>query len=347
MNKLIKTLCDKNLRYFFVGLIALSVAFILTIISALGLCSITCAKANDYTLFGGPFQLFGFLFFAGLIILQLLTLKYNEYKSLLALLIYSALGAEIYFIWIQKVEIGTFCPVCISIALCILIAAFAATKNINHQGVIMSKFQKGLTFLASTLTGFVIAFFGVAEVDVLEAKENNLKKELAFGKQDSPIEMYLFSDWACPACRQLEPKLEHLSAVLMTHGKLYFIDHAIHPETLNFTPYHLSFMLHDKNKYFQLREILSQISDQTKSPTDDEVEKAIKKVGVKYDQVDYADVALALRYFKSLGMKFNINGTPTLVIINTETKKGKKLKGSDAINEKNALEAIAAIETKK
>lgn len=207
----------------------------------------------------------------------------------------------------------------------------------------MSKLQQGLSTATAICAGFIVAYFGVAEHDELLAQENDLRAELAFGDKDSPIEMYLFSDWACPACRKLESKLDTLAPVLMAQGRVYFVDHAIHPETLNFTPYHLSFMLKNKDHYLELREALTEISDETKAPTEDQVEEAVSHAGAKYYELDYSEVATAIRYFKKLGKKYNIKGTPTLVIINKETKKGKKLKGTNAITEKNVLEAINKI----
>jgi protein-disulfide isomerase len=207
----------------------------------------------------------------------------------------------------------------------------------------MSKLYQGLSTFTAICAGFIVAYFGVAEHNPLEAQESALKSQMAFGDQNSPIEIYLFSDWTCPACKKLEPRVASLGKAFMAQEKVYFIDYAIHPESLNFTPYHVSFMLHNKNQYFQLRDALSHIATKTTSPTETEVEQAMSQIGAKYNELDYTTVASAISYFKELGKKFKVEGTPTVVLINTETKKEKKLVGMNEITETNVFEAIQKI----
>ena len=46
-----------------------------------------------------------------------------------------------------------------------------------------------------------------------------------------------------------------------------------------------------------------------------------------------------------VGEKFKIKGTPTMVIINREAKKGKKLTGNKEITKDNALKAIETLKS--
>ena len=57
-------------------------------------------------------------------------------------------------------------------------------------------------------------------------------------------------------------------------------------------------------------------------------------------------MALGLKYFKTLGTEFDINSTPTLVLVNEATKKGKKLYGFAEINEENINKAIDKLSEK-
>jgi uncharacterized membrane protein len=133
MQKVRNLLKNNVLKYHLLTLFALFFSFFLATISLLGLCASACSETKHYTLFGGSFEVFGLLFFGILIFLQLLSTHYIKLKGLIALLISSALGAEIYFIWIQKAIIGSFCPICLSIATCILIANYGALKSYNEE----------------------------------------------------------------------------------------------------------------------------------------------------------------------------------------------------------------------
>ena len=82
------------------------------------------------------------------------------------------------------------------------------------------------------------------------------------------------------------------------------------------------------------------MSRRTKNPTEDQIEEGSANLGVTYDQLNYSDVALAIRYFRELSQQFKIRATPTMVIVNTDTRKGKKLKGNEEITRRNALIAI-------
>lgn len=207
----------------------------------------------------------------------------------------------------------------------------------------MKPFINSLFSSTALVVGLLAAFLGTSKYDAMEAAENTIKENIVFGPKDSNVEVFLFTDWACPACRKLEPGLEKMSNGITKDARLYFIDHAIHPETLNFIPYHLSFMLNNKPQYFKLRDMLTSISEKTGTPTEEQVAAAASKLGVKYNELNYADVAMGIKYFKALGEKFKIEGTPTMVIVNTETKKGKKLTGNNEITAENIQQAISTL----
>src|ERR1700733_2163367 len=333
------------------GIIA--AGLILTLISFLRLCSEECSAGHNYRLFGVTFEAVGFVFFGMLAVTHSFAKKYSFLGFIQLLLFAGAIGAEGMFIVVQKYEIGTWCPVCLTIASIVLIGAivqgYAYTKQnqymtrSDNQRKNMQTIWNRVAPFAAIGVGFVVTFFGVTKHDALQAAQEAIKDKIAFGNIKSDIEIYLFTDWACPACRKLEPTVEKLVPEIMQNNQFFFVDHVIHPETLNFIPYNLSFMLNNKSEYFRLRHMLGEISKETSTPTEDQITKGAAKLGVTFRELNYSDVAAGTKYFKSLGEKFKIRGTPTTVLINKDTKKGRKLTGNNEIKKKNIIKSINAL----
>lgn len=353
---MIKALLPKTLNdwLFLIIVLASFTGFILSVISFFKICSKVCSEVHNWRLFGMPFEYFGGLFFIPLLTFLTLSKKYPKLLGWSGLMLAGATGAEIKFILLQKYQICSWCPICLSIAACIFIA-FAAfiikygteMKTLFRQGLrgeIMNGYLKGFAGFSLLVLGFLIATVGCTRFNPLEAAENTIKESLAFGKRESPIEVYLFTDWACPACRELEPDIEKMAPAIMEKGTLTFVDHAIHTETLNYSPYNVSFAVKNKPQYFRLREGLTELSAKTDSPTDEQIEKIAAKEGIKYQQLNFADITLSQKYFKQLAKQFGVSKTPTMVIINAKTKKGKKLIGVAEITESNVLKAIDSLE---
>jgi protein-disulfide isomerase/uncharacterized membrane protein len=341
---------------FVISSLALIAGMILSFISWERICAEECGDVHNYRLFGLPFETFGFIFFPLVIIFHFLSPFYRIFGIFSGFMLASAVGAEASFILVQKYVIGHWCPVCLSLAATIGLAAtmyfidfIIKLKSVIKEGIrseIMSRYRQSLASLIIIILGFTFAHIGLGKVDQLQAIENSVKDSIAFGDPKSPIEIYIFTDWACPACRQLEPNLVKMIPTLAKEAKITFVDFAIHPETLNYTPYNLSFMINNKVKYLELRDALTKLSLKTGSPSDHDVEDAIATTGAAYHQLNYADVALGIKYFKHLGDEFDIDQTPTMVIINRTTKKGKKLFGGADITEENVQKAIDALSKK-
>ncbi len=283
---------------------------------------------------------------------------FSRWRSFVGLLIAGAAGAELQFILIQKYKIGAWCPVCLSIAACVGLAFFCFAFRIFLEmkeeiaqdtgkrvtkGDLMTTIWKGIAGVSLCALGFFVALIGVAKMDPLAAAEETLKESLVFGKKDSPIEVYLFTDWACPSCRSVEAKLDTLLPILLENVRLTFVDHAIHSQTLNFSPYNVSFMIHNKAEYFKLRHALTELSRKTGTPKEEQVERLANVVGTRHEPLNFADVDLSQKYFKALAREFGVRGTPTMIFVNRETKKGKKLVGSGQISEENVAKAIATL----
>lgn len=338
---------------FAIASLAIAGAIALTVASWLHLCSQACNEGHNYRIFGFTFEMMGLMLFPVIAITHLLGYKIRMFHTITAWILYSTMGAELIFIYIQKFKIGSWCPICLSIAGCLAVATlayfnsysenFRTSLETGERGKIMNSVYKGMAGIVFFVTGFLLAFVGVAKQSPLQAAENSVKESIAFGNLSSPIEVFIFTDWRCSSCRKLEPVIEYMMPEVMKHARVTFVDDAIHPETLNFTPYNLSFMVHNKAKYFALRNALGDLAEETKTPTDEQVEAIAKKNGVQYKQLNYADVALGIKYYNQLVKKLDVEGTPTLVVVNRSTKKGKKLEGTGEITQANVIKAIETL----
>lgn len=330
---------------YWVILLSIFSGFALSIVSWEKICSQACSEGHNYRLYRQPFEFFGFAYFITLGIIHIFSRKYSLLLPFMAILLVSGLASETVFIYLQKYKIGKWCPVCLAIAATIGIAFIAFItgyfyKLKSYEDQIMKHLANAGIGTFVFIASFFFVFFGVEKHNPLLAQENTIKENIVFGNHKSPVEVYVFTDWACPACRSLEPALEKMSSEIMKKAKLTFVDFAVHTETLNYTPYNLSFMVYNKDKYFKLRNALSDLSEKTGTPTDQQIEKLAISVGTRYRQLNYSDVALGIKYYKHLIDQLNIEGTPTIAVINRDTKKGKKLAGTTEISEENVLKAI-------
>jgi len=335
--------------YAFAG-IALLAAFILTIISWLELCSHACAASHDYRLYGFKIVSIGFIILPLLLTTHLLSRYFKALETITGWMICAALGSEFVFIYIQKYEIGHWCPVCLGIAAALLIAGsvyfshfygnFRIALKRKNKGQLMHMIYKGCIGSCFFLIGFIFAFIGIGTENQLQAEENTIKERIAFGDPSKPIAVYIFTDWRCPACRSLEPMFEQFTPTIMSKATVTFVDDPVHPDSLNFTPYNLSFMANNKSQYLALRGSLTQLSEETKAPTDAQINAIAQKHGTNYAPISFSDVAVANRYFEELIDTLNVEGTPTVVIVNKQTHKNKRLGGIEEVTEENILKAI-------
>src|SRR4030042_6182135 len=94
----------------------------------------------------------------------------------------------------------------------------------------------------------------------------------------------------------------------MARAKLLFIDIPIHTETMNFIPYHLSFLVREKAKYLEIRKTLLRLAEPTKEPTPEEIQKAVAPLGVTYRPLNFADVNAGVQNFQSVTQAFREEG---------------------------------------
>jgi hypothetical protein len=113
---------------------------------------------------------------------------------------------------------------------------------------------------------------------------------------------------------------------------------------MNFTPYNLAFLIHDKAHYFKARKVLLELTEKTESPTDEEIEKSATQKGLRFQELSFTDVKSGMDFFDQVVKKYHLRATPTLVIVNTRTGRYVKLEGGSEITEKNVMTALKKME---
>ena len=326
----------------------LATGLILSVASALNACAAeACSEAHRYALLGISMPLLGIGFFIVAGILYEFSVKKAFMKPLFLWLMFCASGAEVAFLLIQKFRIQKWCPLCLGVAATVycvtLVTSFEGIKNmiarVNLRGIMIMPLMKKIVTIALVFTaGFFLAYRGMEKGDAEESVP-----KIFLGKQDSSVEVFIMTDWFCPACQKAEQEIERAVPVLEKRAKVFFVDVAIHPETLNYTPYNLSFLSYEKSKYMELRKALLGLTKKTKDPTPDDVKGAITPLNVVYKQLSFLDATKGIKFYEGVRTEFKVNATPTVVIRNTKTGKVTKLVGINEISEANLVKAVDQI----
>jgi uncharacterized membrane protein len=323
--------------------ILLFAGILLAALSGTDLCNFDgCTTVHQYRFFGIHLAVVGLTYFGLLTVALIATKRYKGAVSLLSLLLAGGAGAELAMIYLQKIVIQAWCPLCLGIAAVVYLLCTLQTRVEYRRLVPMKRRQilaKFLLMLTAIVTGFIVSFIGI---DLPEAAST--LPETALGKQGSTVEVYVFSDWLCPVCVKVEPAIESAFPQMEKKARIFFIDKPVHKEAMNFVPYHLSFLVNEKGKYLQLRRALFNLAKKTKSPTIDDVKVEIAPLGVTYKQLSFMDVTQIMGKSQSLATRFKVSGTPTVVITNSLTKKAKTLVGNSDITRENLLKAVKSLE---
>ncbi|HZW35727.1 MAG TPA: thioredoxin domain-containing protein [Candidatus Deferrimicrobiaceae bacterium] len=325
----------------------LSIAFLLSVSLAVGLCTEACKATYNWTIFRMKFPYLGIGFFAFCLLLFYFR-GHDPLRFLFHVAIAGAWGAEITFIYAQHSLIKRWCPLCLAVAFCVYAVGIALAagwiarvrKRVEPgRGEMMRHLTKGVVLAAALFAGAYVSFLGLGNPESSHAATLSA----ALGKQDSDVEVYVFTDWFCPACRQAEPEMEKAYPNIMKRAKLLFIDDPIHPESMNFIPYNLSFLVREKGKYLEIRKALLALAERTKEPTPEDVQKAVAKLGVAYRPLNYSDVNAGIQYFQSMAKAFRVEGTPSIVVYNRKTKSYKLLTGVRDLSAPNILMAVSGV----
>lgn len=317
---------------------------VLAVLSWTDLCSFSgCTEAHDYRFFGISLQLLGTLYFCILITTMLLSNRFDSARLPLHLLLAGGAGAETVMIHLQKNVIQAWCPLCLGIAasvfiLCIVKMIEETTASRGDKSMNKKQFISRLLLLTvAALAGFSVSFVGIKKPEAAGV-------DTALGKNSSKVEVYVFSDWLCPICIKVEPIIEDAYKTLDKRAKFYFIDKPVHKESMNFVPYHLSFLVNEKPKYIALRKALFELAKTNKNPSLADVQSVITPLGVTYKQLSFMDVSQTMARSQAISTEYKVSGTPTIVIVNSSSKKSKTLVGGKDITAENLLKAVKSLE---
>ena len=322
----------------------LAIGLVVSIISGTDLCNFGgCTEAHQYRLFGLSFPAFGIAFFLLAGVAFSVANRFPAMELLFSLLIAGAAGAEMNMILLQKNVIRAWCPLCLGIAAVIyLLTAFQLGRYLTvlkEEKMRLKSLYKPLMMCAMALLGFTLTFAGIAKE---EAAASMLNYHL--GKQDSKLEVYLFSDWLCPVCAEVEGVVETQYPILSQKAKIVFVDKIIHPESVNFVPYHLSFAVHEKQKYMALRKALFALARKNRNPTFEDVSAAIAPLKVTYKQLSFLDVTQQMALSRQLSDQFKVSATPSMVIRNSKTNQIRTLIGNKEITADKIAKALRELE---
>jgi hypothetical protein len=266
-----------------------------------------------------------------------------------SVLLAGALGSELVFVWIQKFVIGRWCSLCVGIAVsvvaaCVLYARERLQGMADGNAVMKRLAGKTFVILVAFAAGMAVSAVGMKRPNAFSAALAAFSgNSVAFGDAGSSSELYVVTDWFCPACRKAEPEIAKGAALAMQRAKVVFVDYPVHWETLNYIPYNLSFMIREKEKYLRIREALVSLARKTKEPTPGDVQAAVSELGVKFVPLDYQDVMGGMNYFDSVVRKLKVTGTPSVVVLDSKTGKKKILSGSAVLTADRIAQALSEV----
>lgn len=170
-----------------------------------------------------------------------------------------------------------------------------------------------------------------------------ITEQLSLGNDLTSVNVYVFTDWLCPVCKMIEPRIEEMSPKIMQEAKLHFIDIPLHDTSHLFVRYNVSFLVNNKNEYLKTRHVLDKLTDITKNPKDDQLLDLLKEQNITFKPLDSKQIEEATAYFIRMAKEMKVKATPTIVVFNSQTKKTQVLRGPSEITEENVLKAIESV----
>ncbi|MCL5023415.1 MAG: thioredoxin domain-containing protein [Nitrospirae bacterium] len=337
-------------RHVFVRILLL-LGLLLSIASELDLCGTSaCSEVHKYTLFGLSFAVFGIVFFLAAGVVYEFGRFSTIFPKLFLLMIFGAGGAEVAFLLIQKYRIQQWCPLCLGIAATVFVLAlllsFERIQEIISTGkerkvMAMTVLKKAVFFLVIFVAGFMVAYNGVRKSEAQESVP-----DIFLGDKNSSLEVYIITDWFCPACRKAEQEIERTVPAAGRRAKIVFVDFPVHPESLNYTPYNLSFLVNDKMRYIELRKALMTLTMKTKEPSPEQVQSVMAPLGMTYQPLAFLSVSRGMKFYDEIIRKFNVKSTPTVIVQNAKNQKAVRFVGARDVNETNILNALDQVSRK-
>lgn len=152
----------------------------------------------------------------------------------------------------------------------------------------------------------------------------------SFGR--GPQEVLVFSDYFCPPCRELEPRLEPVLDALYRQGKvkIRFVDTPMHRETPLFAKFYLyaAKATPDYGAAVRARQVLFALAGRENVFwMDERIEEAFRKEKIVYTPFDFRMVQPEIN---RLIREYRVDSTPTCVVVLTG-EKPRKYAGADDI----------------
>lgn len=248
-----------------------------------------------------------------------------NWSSLVRAMLAAGIGVEIFLIGFQ-IQAEVFCPFCLAFAVIVFAAFVINYKQSEHMtGSLLNKLiyalgdfswppvlKAKIPLILFTVIGYLFVFF-TFNGTATPAYGSTLKTVPAIGS--GRYELYIFSDYFCPPCQALEPKLEPLLEDLLAtkHVKIIFIDVPIHRPTVLFDKFYLyaakanggaSAVMRARRVLFQY----AKSSPAAEGATDSSLAALFSKENVDFRRFDVKPVQSELT---KIIRKFKVTSTPT------------------------------------
>ena len=336
----------------------------LSLLSTSDLCMGGCSALSDYRLFGTSFVIGGSIYALLLMGTAYFTKRANKFHWLVDILVSVGLGAEIWFISIQKYVVQKWCPICLSIAATLAIfflvraisSGFRLSEESTPRKRLTARLRKSMLVLVGVFAGLAVAVVSVGEKKVdlnplakeLEAATAEFtglpnplsRSDIWFGRKDSRVEVYFVSDWYCEFCRKSEHVVESALPELEKLARYTWIDLALHRESKNLIPFSLNMLLNNKEQYLKSRHIFFELTKDGKAVSEEKIKISLQAAGIKIPETGTGDHNVLYMDGAMFCRDGGVNQTPTAIIVDTETGRHQMLAGIDQLTTENLLKAV-------
>ena len=350
------------------------VVLVLSLLSATGLCMGGCSSLVNYRLFGTNFVVGGSIYALLLLGMTVVSFRWANWCHFSTdALLSGGLGAELWFIFIQKYTVKTWCPICLSIAGCLVVLvivrvlrAFADRddniKGISHVKWFWRMFSNSFILFLAVLGGFSVAIvsvgvekgkspFSVRTAAGTTAAASKIASQdqakivgmatddVWFGNKQGKYDVYFLSDWYCNYCREAEPVMEKMLPDLGKVARYTWLDYPIHQAAVGIVPYSVSVLLSDKEHYMSARYALFDLSKTDQKPQEMSIRSVLDRAGVKKTETDPRAIDV-FQHGINLAKEVRVQVTPSVIIINRKTGAKKLLSGNSEITKENIFKVV-------
>ena len=205
------------------------------------------------------------------------------------------------------------------------------------------KSMKMLTLLRSFSVSVVFSCLLVIICSIAPAA--GAEKEAVPSYGQGPHEVLIFSDYFCPPCQALEPKLEPVLDALYKQGnvKIRFVDTPMHRETPLFAKFYLyaAKATPDYRAAMRARQVLFVLAEKENVLwMDERIEEAFRKEKIAYKPFDFRTVQPELNRLIS---EHRVDSTPTCVILSAGAKAEKHTGAGDILKGLTSLQTTLGI----